>query len=283
MAVERILEAAAAALGACVVVDDLSWPHGESVVVGLQTRDGAEYVGKCHSQPSKFAAELDAYKRWAPALGPCAPQLVAADDAAHVLVLSRLRAHHLTIDQAVADTDVSAQAGELLRRWHEAQPGVVISGYASRQRARVEQWISRASPGLLTDAEQAFARSQVLVFDRQADPIGVPCHRDWQPRNWLIDDAGILSVIDFEHARVGPWHDDLHRLWWNEWRNRQAVPAAFFEGYGRAMNDDERAALIAASSIGHLCTVVWSDERGDDVFAEFGRRSLHAAMSANGY
>lgn len=279
MPVQRILDVADTAVGQCTVVADLSWPHGESVVLDLAAADGSRYVGKAYRRAAKFAAELHAYRSWVPALDNRAPQLIDADEERRVLLITRLDARHLTNEQAGDDPDVSRQAGQLLRRFHDSQAGMPVVGYAERQRIRVEEWVARARPGLLSEEEVAFARAQLAVFRRQDDPIGVPCHRDWQQRNWLIDEEGRLSVIDFEHARVGPWHDDLHRLWWADWRVRPTLTAAFFDGYGRDPRDDEREALFAASSIGHLCTIVWSDEHEDVSFGDYGRRSLQAAMA----
>ncbi|MEO6123427.1 MAG: aminoglycoside phosphotransferase family protein [Ilumatobacteraceae bacterium] len=279
---ERILAVASQTVGPCVVVADLSWPHGESIVLELVTHDGHRLIGKAHRQPRKYAAELHAYRNWVGALGARGPTLIASDDDARVLIMTRLDAHHLMLDsERRRDRDVSRQAGQLLRRLHGSQPPMPIRNYAARQRERLEEWIARATPGILAADEIAFARDQVALFDQQADPLGVPCHRDWQPRNWLVDDDGRMYVIDFEHSKVGPWHDDLHRLWWDEWRGRPELAAAFFDGYHGELTDDERSALIAASCIGHLCTIVWAAEHTDVPFGAFGRRSLRAAMATD--
>ncbi len=110
-----------------------------------------------------------------------------------------------------------------------------------------------------------------------ADPLGVPCHRDWQPRNWLVDDDGVVAVIDFEHARPGPWHEDLNRLWWDEWAADPALARAFFAGYGRRPDEAELATLLAVSVLGHLSTIVWADGHGDPAFGAHARRCLAVA------
>jgi hypothetical protein len=66
-------------LGRCRVVAEHAWPHGESLVVVLETADDQTVVAKGHRRAEKFAVEHEAYERWVPALGDAAPRLLAAD------------------------------------------------------------------------------------------------------------------------------------------------------------------------------------------------------------
>jgi hypothetical protein len=70
-------------------------------------------------------------------------------------------------------------------------------------------------------------------------PRGVPCHLDFQPRNWLVNTCGDLSLVDFEHARVDLPVRDLVRLRFRIWPDRPALREAFLTGYGRPLTPDE--------------------------------------------
>lgn len=85
-----------------------------------------------------------------------------------------------------------------------------------------------------------------------------------------MDERGAVSAIDFEHARVSPWFEVLHRLWWNEWAAREDLADAFFEGYGRPPTERELTILLATSLLGHLCTIVWAYEHADEAFGAHG-------------
>lgn len=267
---DTLLSAAEAALGPCRLTSDLSWPHGESFVAELVSGDGRRYVGKAHRRPEKFAAELHAYRVWTASLGPHAPALVAADETRRVLVLSKVEG-----DLPTEPTErLFGEAGRLLRRFHEAEAPVPLRGYAQSERRRLERWLDRARPGLITASEVDVARRGIEVLARLGDPLGVPSHHDWQPRNWLVDGTGHLTVIDFEHSRRSPWYSDLERLWWNEWAERPDLRDAFLAAYGRTVDDEAYRAFMASSAVDHLVTVVWADEHGDPGYSDFARCQL---------
>lgn len=270
----QIREVAARSVGPCAVVADLSWDHGEAVVVELQTASGQRLIGKAHRQAGKFAAECIAYERWVPALGRHAPRLIVADPECQVLILTKLDAAALAERPDVDMLDVHRQAGALLARFHGSEPAVLIEGHARLQRERLAAWVDRAAANVLSSEDVSLVDRQLAALDTLPDPAGVPCHRDWQPRNWLVDDGGVVHAIDFEHARVAPWYEDLQRLWWNEWLDAPACADAFFDGYGRTLDGDELSAFTATSALGHLTTIVWAHEHADDDFGAHARRCL---------
>lgn len=276
----RLLALAERVVGPCRVVADLSWPHGESVVLDVEGDDGRRVIAKSYLQAAKYEAERTALERWAPAVGDeRAPRLLATDAEVNALVMTRLRARPVDSVADVNLRDVHRQAGELLARFHQAEPAVVLEGYAESQWARFETWVARARDGVLDDGEVAFAARQVGLLDELPAPVGVPCHRDWQPRNWLIDGAGAVAMIDFGLARVGPWYEDLHRPWWREWAESPDLAEAFFAGYGRRPEGDDLAALLATSVLGHVTVIVWADEHGDEAFGAHGRACLAQART----
>jgi hypothetical protein len=271
---QALLRAAEPLVGPLVLVADRSWPHGVSTVIEVQTGDGTALIVKQPRAVDKFDAELHAHRHWAPAMAGHMPDLVAAHRDTRVLVFSKMPGE-------IGDESVSTfrEAGRLLRLLYGAEPPMSMVGFAAAMRARFDTWVHRARPGLLAAAEVEFVAEHVSRLADFADPAGVPCHRDWQPRNWLTAPDGSVTVIDFGNSRVGYWYQDFERMWWSEWRTAPELGHAFFEGYGRTLGEDDRAQLRATSIMGLLTTVVWADEVGDAAFGDHGRSQLHQAMA----
>lgn len=277
-----IVDVATRAIGPCVPIADLSWSHRESLVIELETASGARLIAKAHRQASNFSAEHLAYQRWVPSLGKCAPRLLLADPTSQILIMTKLDGTEFSMDSHADPFAAYRQAGELLARFHAAELPVRLDGYAQSRRQRLAKWVERADPSILDSEDIEFVEQQLAVFDELPDPFGVPCHSDWQPRNWLVDNDGVISAIDFEHARLAPWHNDLSRLWWNEWMETSGLASAFFAGYGRTMDEDEARSFMSTSILGHLTTIVWAHEHGDDAFAAHARRCLALAKQHSG-
>jgi Ser/Thr protein kinase RdoA (MazF antagonist) len=250
-------------------------------VLQVELDDGTMLVVKAHKQRRHFEREVHAYRHWVPALGGRAPTLIDVDDTLQVIYLSALPGRPVAEISlaASAETAIHRRAGELLRRFHDAEAVKRSNAYASAQHERLEAWVDRAKPHLLESHEVAIARRLVGVLDVLPDPPLVPTHRDWQPRNWLLADnnfAGI-SIIDFEMADWGMWLEDVKRLYWAEWRQRPELADAFFEGYRHSMTPDDLRYFQAISALQHLSTIVWADEHGDETFLAHGRAALAEA------
>lgn len=271
-----VVEVADELLGPTEVLADRSWPHGEAVVLELWS-GGRHVVGKAYRQAVKFANERLVYERWVPAIADRAPALLGADPVAQVLLFSHLHGEPAS-GVASLDPELHRRAGMLLARFHANEPPVRLDGFLDGLRTRFAEWVERARPGALTDVEIATVARWLDRADGLPDPFGVPCHRDWQPRNWLVDDAGEPWAIDFEHARVTPWFEDVQRLWWDEWRRAPAAGTAFLDGYGRGLDGADRQWFDVTSALWHLTTIAWSDEHGDSAFGAAARAHL-ASMS----
>ena len=147
--------------------------------------------------------------------------------------------------------------------------------YAQRGSA----WLGRAA-GLLEPRLVAWVGEQVegaVVLLAQLRAVRVPCHRDYSPRNWLVNLSGgkvQLSVIDFEHARPDYWLVDVERLYADGWES--SLESAFWQGYGRAPSEVERALLGQRLALSALTTVVWAKEHHDADFELQGRKQLTA-------
>lgn len=266
---DEVVAVAEDLVGSFAVVADLSWDIGLAVVLDVVLAGGERAVVKGHLHQRHHDREVAAYERWVPAIADRAPRLLASEASARVVVLSRLDGDSAPDD----DPAVYRDAGAVLRRFHAAEPATDGSGWCEQRFARFDQWVARAAPGLLDDGDVAWARARAgRLLELPAPPL-VPCHGDWQPRNWCLHDGRVLA-FDFERAERGWWIDDVGRMWIRRWAGRPDLRDAFFEGYGRAPDEAELAGLDAEAALGHISTIVWATEVGDAAFAEEGRAAL---------
>lgn len=269
---EEVLACARALVGPCEVVADRSWVDlGLSVVLEVVTADGTPVIVKSHNDQFRNALEAAAYRKWVLAIADRAPALVAADSAEQVLVLTKLDGDS---PAAHLPAPVYADAGAVLRRFHESDEEVIDAGWAAQRVDNLHAWIERMPDGLIDIDDVEWVKKQAAVLLELPPPTLVPCHGDFQPRNWLIGRDGRVLVFDFEKARHDWWIHDIQRMWWKEWRDRPDVRDAFLGGYGRDLNETEQAGLRANSARGHLVQIAWATEHGDLAFAEEGRSYL---------
>ncbi len=176
------------------------------------------------------------------------------------------------------------QAGEFLKGLHglrvEDEDAV---GLTEAIGARWEEWRTRAEAGGALSAEEMRWMSEraqdVKAF---AGETRVACHRDFHPRNWMVEGrAGgekRLGVIDFEHARLDAAMMDVVRLWAEEWPVRAGCEAAFWEGYGRMKSARDEAQLRVLGALHALATVTWAAQHRDDAFERKGREMMKRLM-----
>jgi hypothetical protein len=238
-------------------------------VIRVQDARGSEYIVKHHESRIKHDREVRAYQRWTPALGEKAPQLVAASSPARIIVVTALAgdACHIASDAA----DIHRQAGALLRAFHDAAQPHRLPGYHDWLAGRAYYWTWKAR-GLLPERDQAIIGAHLnalAAFDVQS---GVPCHLDFQPANWLLDQAGTVRLIDFEHARFDLPVRDFVRLHFRIWATRAELRTAFFAGYGRDLTTTEQQMIWHLGALNTLTALV----RGDQ-YATSQRQGLSCA------
>jgi aminoglycoside phosphotransferase len=276
---KALLGLAAERLGDLVVCEDLSWQHGESAVWRVEGRRGRAIV-KHHRQLRKFRQESGAYREWLPRLGGLTPELLGLRDRPpRGLLLGEVPGVPLArvAVPVPAERTLHRLAAEFLRQLHELpiaddDPLPLAEGYAERLRAARER-----SRGLLPKASiDAVAARMEEALPALAGLRRVPCHRDFTPRNWLVDPGAPdrLAVIDFEHARPDLGLADLERLWSGVWPERPDLEEAFLAGYGRGLGDDERELIERVAALAAMTTVVWAHEHGDREFEAAGRATL---------
>ena len=199
--------------GEIAEVADRSWQREGSAVWEIADAAGGCWFVKRHSSERFHQREVAAYRHWTAALGPGrAPDLAAADSQMLAIVISGLPGQTALNLRLAGDDEreLHRQAGELLRRLHNAAPPVP-GGPGLRQGVkRVEEHLSRAS-ALLTPPEIALVRRCAAELPALAPELpAVPTHGDAQLRNWLWNQATRqLAMIDFERAETGPAVRDL--------------------------------------------------------------------------
>ncbi len=280
-ALELWLSYAEQVLGPCELVRDCTWEHRMSAVLRLRDAGGISWFLKRHRDRERYRAELAAYRQWVPVLGYSAPRLRAASDSRQAIIVTAMPGEPAPWPVPAAGRPVTAQqsaeaavqhaAGTVLRRLHDAQPALRWTDFGA---AKIDEFdrLQPLAAGLLTAAELTSARSEVENLAGLACPGRVPCHRDYTPRNWLVDD-GALYVVDFEWSRADVWITDLARLHLGAWADRPDLRDAFLRGYGRELDDTGRTILRGCA----VLTAVWLTIKA----REIGQPSLeHASRAA---
>jgi len=264
--------------GEIAEVADRSWQREGSAVWEIADAAGGCWFVKRHSSERFHQREVAAYRHWTAALGPGrAPDLAAADSQMLAIVISGLPGQTALNLRLAGDDEreLHRQAGELLRRLHNAAPPVP-GGPGLRQGVkRVEEHLSRAS-ALLTPPEIALVRRCAAELPALAPELpAVPTHGDAQLRNWLWNQAARqLAIIDFERAETGPAVRDLVRLEYGPWDQRPDLRASFLDGYGRALAHAEEQALPRLAALDALSGLQWGTANGDREVTGRARRTF---------
>jgi hypothetical protein len=258
--------AAARLLGPCELIAVLA-----EKVIRVATVPGGEFVVKQHPNRTLHEREVHAYRHWTTALGPSTPALIAVDDAAMIIATTALPGASPRPSDLTAD--LYHRIGVLLRRFHEAEPPVTIPGYHDWLQERATHWASRAAL-LLTPDDKTVIGDHLTAIGQADIPPGAPCHLDFQPRNWLINPPGEVSVVDFEHARIDLPARDLVRLRFRTWPGRPDLRDAFLDGYGRALSPAEDRLTWHLGAIDALTALARGHENTDPELVAVGRNTL---------
>lgn len=257
------------------------WPHAESAVWAVQGERRAFL--KVFRQPRKFVQEQHAYRVWLPQLASAevrTPLFLGESETLRALLVSALPGTLLERAPLTPSQSLEAyrQAGAFLRALH-ALPFRDDDPFslAEATRHRAWAWLRRAEGAVKQDliawvGKQAAEVAETLT---KHGTVRVPCHRDYTPRNWLVEISGKrirLSVIDFEHSRPDFWLFDTERLAASGWS--EASERAFWAGYGRTLTPDEQSLLEKHSALTALSTVVWAREHHDTNFEAQGWAQL---------
>lgn len=266
-----------AELGGFAVISARGASTGARVVEVVDGAGGRWFVKQVVAA-QEWRREVESYRLWAPVLGDRAPRLRAADERLGVLVTSAVpgvRADTLRRGRGA----VHRQAGALLRALHDGaptrpsrQPLVV------RARRRLESELSRMEDGLLAPEEVEHAWERL-------EPLGglhlgelVRCHGDLTPRNLVVDEEGVVRVIDFGSSR---WHVaafDFVRLYYGPWWGRPRLAEQFFAGYGRRPTPDELVLIDALLAVHAVAMVRWGRLQGTPRVVDRARARLRTRL-----
>jgi hypothetical protein len=260
-----LAEAARQSLGTCEITAVLG-----SAVARVRDNSGQEFVVKRHGSREKYDREVHAYRRWTPVLGSSAPALTTADPVTLTILTTALPGEPPLGGSSAA---VHQQAGTLLRRFHEAEPPRDLPWFSRWLGNRARHWATQAA-ALLTDQDTATIGRHLAALAGIGIPRGGPCHLDFQPRNWLVDDSGNVALIDFEHARIDIPARDFVRLRFRTWVSRPDLEEAFFTGYGRRLTCAEEELIWHLGALDTLTALARGYQTGDAALIAAGRATL---------
>ena len=248
---------------------DMSWGLVERTVLHLATDQGEVTVKASPPQDRHTAREIAAHRAW---LAPLVaeghvPRLLHADQAARILGAEHLPGELVLGHPAQSEPETFAQAGRILRLLHGQARGV-DAGYGQQLRETTLRWLSR--PHRIEPSTARELHRRVSAWPDQGAEM-VPTHQDFQPRNWLVDEARV-RLIDFGGMELAPALVALVRLHRQDFQDDPRLEQAFLAGYGSDPRRDElwpRQLLAQAVS-----TAVWAFGVGDEAFEQQGHRMV---------
>jgi Ser/Thr protein kinase RdoA (MazF antagonist) len=206
--------------------------HNDTIALRAATTLG-QVIVKLHRGLDRHQQELHAYQTWTPQLGERVPRLLACCDDPPAIVITALPGGPLASAGLSRCREAIAyrQAGELLRRLHDAGPPRDELDMAAWLAERSEYWLAQART-IISSKRHAEIRAHLAALIDLGPIPAVPCHLDYTPRNLLAQPSGDVAVIDFEHSRYDLAARDLVRLATRVWPARPDLKEAFLNGYG---------------------------------------------------
>ncbi|WP_420036123.1 aminoglycoside phosphotransferase family protein [Streptomyces sp. cg28] len=239
---------AESALGPFDDVEDASHDRENSRVWRVTGAAGDHYV-KVAPKPILHTREVDAYRLAVPRLGHGnAPALRDSSADLQALILTAVDGKPLNEQASPAHRrSAHQQAGQLLRRFHDAKNGLLIQSDATRvvedTTAGLDRHLAEAGDHLSGAEGDLLRRLVSLLPDCGPLPAGLR-HGDFWERN-LLWNGQRCALIDFERSEPGPRVVDFVKLTTSVWPDHPELRAALFEGYGRELSATEELALTA--------------------------------------
>jgi len=252
--------------------------HAGSRVWRVDWADRAVFV-KQHHQARKRRQEVFALREWT-------PRLVAANHRVPVLIADLPRFDAVVMTAVAGDEADKRPPGDVAGLWRAA--GRVLRalhdlpftdtdpvGLPEAIVARTEAWCARAE-GLVSATTVGAVRQRIGRGEAFVGARRVPCHRDYQPRNWLVAGGTGPGVVDWEHATPDAREADLVRVA-AQWAEEPPLRDAFLAGYG-PLDPAATDRLHRLVPLFGLATLVWALEHGDAAFEASGRAILTRAL-----
>lgn len=278
---QKFVDFARQVLGSLVQINDHSRDFGRpSIVWQLVASDGSRLWLKHHETSRQFQRELMGLENYIPALGVqtwwSSPTLVAKDCETSVIVMTEVKGDTLGSSPTSTDEELTMfrLAGRFIRKLHD------LENFESNQktaqidfRNRSEHYLSAGEASVDTETMH-WARALVDQATNAGNLKPVPCHRDFSPRNWLIErsQSGIkFGVIDWERTGPDIWLQDMQRMVYDHWHGRPQLREAYFEGYGREPTESELLQLDVICLVGAIASISWANTHNDVNFANISR------------
>jgi Phosphotransferase enzyme family len=138
---------------------------------------------------------------------------------------------------------------------------------------------SRARP-FIDAADLGNASAHLAALQQATDPDGVPCHLDFQPRNWLLGPGADLYLVDFEHARTDLPLRDLVCLRFRAWPGRPDLKDAFLNGYGRDLTGSDIETLQHLGALDALTAIARGHQNHDIQLVQYGHSTLRQLLAS---
>ena len=291
---EKIIDWITDLVGPVSVISKFGHLHASSQLWRVES--GGEMLWlKMHAHERKWAGEVHALTQWAPAMGRT-PKILGFRKDPYAILLSEVPgkdAEQVDLNPE-AELRMWGQAGEWLARlhqitnewlgevqWEGTPSGPTISNPITMVYSGVERRLAEAAPLNLFDArERDFIHSAMWDWlPALENEKAVAIHRDFTPRNWLVDgDGNLTGVIDFEHARWDVRAADLNRPPDHEFLVNPCLKDAFFEAYGWPSEQLETQILaLRLSQI--VAAIVWGVLVGEIDYSKRNRVALLRMMN----
>lgn len=183
---------------------------------------------------------------------------------------------------------LARSAGLILRELHETDNTLV----SNLERGIDQEWVAIDFQSTLRRLSRYRARVGVSEdFIEAAQELNPPfasapvlAHTDPVPRNFIIDDSGSITLINWEWATLAPPEWDLTRAAWSLGMHAGPFAAAsLFQGYGKTVDGvllDRWIVYHSAQTLVSLTERTMSNRPGDvpaGLVHEFNRAVLGAA------
>ncbi len=290
--VEVLLDWCRSIVGSIVEVVPAGHDHGNAQVFRITSSSGLLYL-KHHRAELRWRNELSAYETFVRAIADYAPRLVAARDQPPRAIL-------LTALEGTAMFRTALDPGQRTAAWFRA--GVCLAGLHGLTGERfglcapdvpdpngfdgasgpeafrryASHWIDAGvAAGILSPHEQRLGLEALRYSSLFAGQPPLACHRDFTPRNWIVDGHGTWrGVVDFELSVWGMRALDMDRWWDNYFTIAPECERSFFDGYGTELSDENRHQVTVARVVNAVHQIVWGAVHGDADFQRRGREAL---------
>lgn len=268
-----VAEALRARFGEIVVRADHSWGDTSTKVIEIEAGGQACIVKTFGPENQHFERELLAHSQFLAALRDrgAVPELLHVDEEERFLVTAYLPGDLVEDYDAEDRPDTYRQAGELLALFHgetRKHSSVYMDRVLSGMRRRLD-----AEHRISSDTRRRIERALDSITP---EPVAlVPCHGDFQPRNWLVH-HGEVFLIDFGRSAWRTPETDLSRLAAQQFRNHPEREEAFRAGYG----EDLRASRLWSLSYLEeaVGASVYAYRIGCEAFEAQGHRMIQVAL-----